>query len=107
MNDSIYEIRRLCANNALYWTDHIAKRLIQRNIMPQEVKSALMNGEIIEEYPKDYPFPSFLVLGYNDVSSPLHVVCSIGNNQLFIITAYRPDPLQWDSRFKHRSNQEG
>lgn len=49
MKDSIYEIRRLCSNNAIYWTEHVAKRLIKRNIAPQDVKAALMGGTIIED----------------------------------------------------------
>ncbi|MEG0508035.1 MAG: DUF4258 domain-containing protein [Eubacterium sp.] len=33
-----------------------------------------MIGEIIENYPKDYPNPSCLILGYLFTDIPLHVV---------------------------------
>jgi hypothetical protein len=34
------------------------------------VIAALTNGEIIEHYPTDYPFPSCLVLGLSGAGSP-------------------------------------
>ena len=96
------DIQRLCQANAIYWTEHVGQRLIKRQISPQEVITALMNGQIIEQYPTDYPFPSCLVFAIIDNGRPLHVVCSIGNEQLFIITAYQPDPAVWDDTFTIR-----
>ena len=96
------EVHRLCRMDAIYWTEHVSRRLIKRRISPQEIITTLMNGKIIEQYPTDYPFPSCLVFSIIDQGRPLHVVCSDGNEQLFIITAYQPAPSEWDSTFTVR-----
>jgi len=57
-----------------------------------DIKHVIENGEIIEQYPTDYPFPSCLIKGEN-----MHIVCSIGEGRLYIITAYRPSPDSWDA----------
>lgn len=61
-----------------------------------------MTGEIIEDYPDDYPYPSSLVLGQSISGQPLHLVCGIGNNTLFVITAYKPNSEKWEADWKTR-----
>jgi len=100
-----FEVQRLCQANAVKWTSHVAQRLILRNISPDEVIDVLMHGEIIEQYPTDYPYPSCLVFSVVHHQRPLHVVCSIGEEQVFIITAYEPDPNRWDDSFKYRKQE--
>lgn len=86
------------------WTGHAGQRLIQRQISPEEVIDTLLYGSIVEQYPTDYPYPSCLLCSRRD-GRPLHVVCSVGNAQLFIITAYRPDIASWDETFTHRKSR--
>lgn len=102
----IQEVRRLCESNSIRWTDHAVKRLIKRCLTRLSVKQAILNGEIIEDYPCDYPYPSCLVLGISDESVALHVVCGIGEGELWIITAYIPDPEEWTDGFKVRKETE-
>lgn len=99
---TIEEIQSFCHAGKIQWTEHVMKRLIKRNITRAEIKSALMTGTIIEEYPADYPFPSCLVLGTSHPAHYLHVVCGIGNDRLWIITAYKPDDSIWDESFTKR-----
>ena len=61
-----------------------------------------MNGEIVEDYPTDYPNPSVLILGYTYNDSPIHVVVGIGNDSIQIITAYYPSLDIWESDYKIR-----
>lgn len=49
-----------------------------------------MNGEIIEQYPDDYPYPSCLILGMSIEDKYLHVVIGNHESDLFLITAYFP-----------------
>ena len=63
-----------------------------RRIRIQDIKDAIEKGEIIEQYLTDYPFPSCLIHFEN-----IHVVCSMGEGRLYIITAYRPSPEQWEA----------
>lgn len=43
-------------------------------IREQEVFEAIMNGEIIEEYVNDKPYPSMLIYGRAQSERPLHIV---------------------------------
>ena len=95
---AIEEIRSLCQQGKIEWTNHVQQRILQRGITRQDVKEAVVNGEIIEDYPNDYPFPSCLMLGKNR----LHVVCGIGIGILWIITAYRPTEDKWEKDLKTR-----
>ena len=75
--------------------------MMERDISREAVKKALQDIRIVEEYPDDFPFPSFLVLGFYE-DKPLHVVCSIGQDHLWIITAYIPDSKTWENDFQTR-----
>ena len=58
---------------------------------------AIAKGEVIEDYPDDYPYPSCLILGEG-----IHIVAGIGDDMLWLITAYRPDLDQWSDDLKTR-----
>jgi hypothetical protein len=60
-------------------------------------------GTIIESYPDDTPFASYLVLDFID-GCPIHVVYSIdeSTNIIYVITAYNPDPAIWENNFSVR-----
>ena len=55
---NIDEIRCKCKDNLIEVTAHILLRFQQRNITYEEIKQVILNGEIIEDYPDDYPYPS-------------------------------------------------
>ncbi|MCL7475348.1 MAG: DUF4258 domain-containing protein [Methanosarcinales archaeon] len=40
---------------------HARKKMVERNIKIREVKEAIKNGTIIEEYLDDKPLPTFLL----------------------------------------------
>ena len=101
----INDLRQLYANGVYHWTDHILVRMIQKGISENDIESVLMDGEIIEEYPSDYPYPSCLVIGRNTISDILHVVCGIGDNSLWLITAYYPSQDKWDDGYKTRKGR--
>ncbi len=54
--------RELCGTEFEIITRHCQVRIEKRGILIADVEYAIMNGEIIEEYPEDYPFPSCLIL---------------------------------------------
>ena len=88
----IEEIRSVCNDETIVATEHLITRMRQRKIKMVDIKNSIKNGEIIKQYPADYPFPSCLIKGDN-----LHIVCSIGEGYLYIITAYRPSIEIWDN----------
>ena len=91
-------IRQLCSDGLIEWTEHSVIRIIQRGITKQDIEDVLKTGEIIENYPDDYPYPSCLILGGE---KSLHVVCGI-ESKLWIITAYHPDLAKWEDDYKTR-----
>ncbi len=89
------EIIRQRINSGSYeMTLHARSRMGQRKISMSEIKEAIKNGEIIEQYPKDEPFPSCLVMGYVRGGFPLYIVCAV-SQILHIITAHWLDPTKW------------
>ncbi len=65
----------------------------------------MMNGEVIEEYGSDKPFPSCLIAQVK--GTPLHVVAAIDADAGvgYIITAYRPDLDHFEPDFKTRRSK--
>ena len=57
----IEKIKQLVREDKIRWTNHAIIRLFQRNITQEDIQSAILNGEIIEEYENDYPYASCLV----------------------------------------------
>jgi len=85
-------------------TRHATIARLERGITLQEIERALLNGEIIEEYPDDLPYPSCLLLGWLKSGDPLHIVCSRGEREpaLRIVTVYEPDEAHWNDDYKTR-----
>jgi len=76
---------------------------MEREISRDGVKRILLNGELIEDYPDDKPFPSALFFGLLE-EKPLHVVAALDEESgtCFIITAYYPDEEHFGPDFRAR-----
>ena len=98
----ITDLQKLCAVDAIRWTDHVMKRLLLRGISQADVLQAIHSGEIIEDYPDDYPYPSCLLIGTDTSGNALHVCCGRGPGEIWMITAYHPDPDEWETDLKTR-----
>lgn len=101
----IEELKQKASEHKIKWRGHASQRMIERDIKRNSVIKAILNGEIIEDYPEDFPFPSCLILGYSIDGKPLHVVCSIGQDYLWIITVYHPDSNKWEPDLKTRKQR--
>jgi hypothetical protein len=95
-------MRELCLSRKTIWSIHSAERMFRRRITREDIRNALLTSEIIEQYPSDYPYPSCLIMGITSADKKLHVVCAIGADQLFIVTAYYPDNEHWEPDMKTR-----
>ena len=98
----ILELRKLCIAIISRVSLQAGIRLEQRRIFLKDVIACIMNGEIIEQYPDDYPYPSCLILGMSIEDKYLHVVIGNHESDLFLITAYFPSFDKWESDFKTR-----
>lgn len=102
MDLTIECLRKICHPENIEITLHAAKRLEQRGIVLNDIIKCIKTGQIIEYYPEDYPFPSCLILGLSVSEQYLHIVVGSNMETLWIITAYYPDPLKWESGFVKR-----
>lgn len=82
---------------------HAIERMAQWRVSETDVRHVLETGEVIEDYPDDWPYPSRLMLGEaND--RPLHVVAARQEDadRYIVITVYEPDPFRWEPGFRKR-----
>ena len=70
-----------------------------------DIERCIIFGEIIEEYPDDYPYPSALICE-TKYGKPMHVVAGLGDDALWIITAYYPDTQKWTDDYLTRRESE-
>ena len=101
-NLNINSIKQMIKYGKMRWTNHVIVRLFQRNITQGDIENAILNGEIIEEYENDYPYPSCLVYGINLNKEVIHIVCGVTREEVWIITAYYPDDIKWEDDLKTR-----
>lgn len=82
---------------------HAIERMFHRGIAPEVVERIVERGEVIASYPEDKPFPSVLILGFEE-GQPVHVVVArdADTRRCYIVTVYRPDPELWSDDFKQR-----
>lgn len=81
---------------------HCLERMGERDISRADVKHCILEGEIIEDYPDDYPHPSCLIFGYAVNEKVLHVVAGSDNENIYIITAYFPNNKKFEDDLKTR-----
>lgn len=78
----INELRKTAQNtDSVTLTAHVFRRIREREVTLDDLIDVLMNGEIIEQYPDDYPPPSCLISGHSSNERPLHIVCAFGKDK--------------------------
>jgi hypothetical protein len=90
-------------NGRIEWQIHALERMMKREISREMVKQVLLEGEMIEDYPDDKPFPTALFLGWLQ-GEPFHVVTALDSlsGYCFVITVYRPDSDHFENDYKTR-----
>ncbi len=83
---------------------HATQRMYQRNFEEIDIFSCFDNGNIIEKYENDVPFPSVLINGRSISDRPIHVIAGVDIKlkRLYIITVYEPDPAKWNEHYTRR-----
>lgn len=98
----IEEIQELCNKSKIKWSIHCLERMQERDIRRADVKECLLKGEIIEDYPEDYPHPSCLIFGYTVENKVIHVVVGNDGQYIHVITAYFPNTEKFENDLKTR-----
>ncbi len=94
--------KKLCQESKILWTQHCLQRMQERDINRKDVRYAIRTGEIIEDYPDDFPNPSCLIFGYTEDKRILHIVVGCDSINIYIITAYYPDTKKFEDDLKTR-----
>ncbi len=78
-------------------TDHADEEAQADRLSFDEILASVINGEVIEDYPDDGPYPSCLIYGSTFSGEPVHSVWAYNdeNGWAVLITIYRPDPERW------------
>ena len=83
--------------NRVRITDHADEEAQADRLTFDEVFVSVYQGEVIESYPTDKPYPSCLVYGKTFRGEPVHSVWAYNevSGWAVLITVYRPDPDRW------------
>lgn len=105
MSDLLETIQKLVASRALRISEHGFDELSDDGISVRDAVRGIHSAVEVEEYPATGRGPALLVLEYDRDDKPIHVVWGIPKGHkapAVLITAYRPDPAQWDDCFTRR-----
>jgi len=93
----IEQVRNAIKTGRINITEHADEELANDNISNESLYHSVMDGEIIENYPDDFPFPSYLVFGKDKNGRPIHSVWAFTEkyNTAILITAYIPNAKEW------------
>ena len=92
--------------NHIRITDHADEEAQADQLTFDGIFHSVLNGEIIEDYPTDRPYPSCLIYGQSSEGDPIHSVWAYNaeNQWAVLITVYRPDPERWINWRERRSD---
>ena len=89
-------IKRQIRSGSYEFSGHSEDERQAERISIADVEAALLNGEVLEDYPNNPRGPSCLVLGYGIPGYPIHVVCGqTPSRRVRLITVYIPSQPRW------------
>lgn len=101
----IETLREYYMQSKVFMSEHASTRGRKRKISQEDIKCCIMSGEIIEQYPEDFPWPSCLVFGYAKDGKVIHVVMSDNGEFSKIITTYIPDTDTFEDDLRTRKEK--
>jgi hypothetical protein len=105
MSETLKRIQTLVLAGDVRVSDHGFDELRKDAILPGEAIDGVATAFVVEEY-RDR---NRVLTLYQDASGrPIHVVWALPLGErrpAILVTAYRPDPLLWDSDFRRRRNR--
>ena len=98
----IETFKSLLDANKVKWTTHCLERMQEKGITIADVRNCISNGEIIEDYPNDFPHPSCLIFGHAVDNKIIHAVVGADEGNLYVITVYVPNLIKFEADLKTR-----
>ncbi|MBI2267537.1 MAG: DUF4258 domain-containing protein [Armatimonadetes bacterium] len=91
-------ICRCIKERKIQWTYHVNMRMRGRFISREAILEAVDSYEVIEAYPEDKYFPSYLVCARRlDVVFHVLFAVDVPGDSVRVVTAYPPDPEEWET----------
>ena len=87
--------RRAVREQQLKISLHAAEEALAENITRPEIEAAILDAQLLEDYPDWWPGPSCLIHGQTDAGRNLHIVTSYPGFPVTIITVHEPHPPKW------------
>jgi len=89
--------------DTLTFSGHAIRRMFERHIAADAVVNVIRDGDVIESYPDDRPYPSNLILGWVE-NKPLHVLFAVNEDSSLgvVVTVYVPYPELWSKDYRTR-----
>lgn len=87
----IEEIKRKVRNDQYVYSQHAEIERRAEALTFAQVEEALLNGQILEQYPDTGRGESCLVVGFAE-DRPIHAVCGWRGDKIVLITVYIPRP---------------
>ena len=102
-DDPVVFIRDCLRDGRILWTYHVNMRLGQRFITRETIIAAVESYEIVEAYPDDKYFPSYLLLGRRGEEA-FHALfgTDVDGQNVRVVTAYYPSSDEWEADLKTR-----
>jgi uncharacterized protein DUF4258 len=105
MSQTIELVRDLVARREVLISEHGYDELAQDDISVDDILMGVAKAAVVEDYPNYHKGPCVLVLQRDGQQQAIHVVWGIPNGALspaVVVTAYRPDPVNWSEDFLRR-----
>lgn len=82
---NIESIKQFYNDGKIRWTNHSLERMGSRDISIDDITNCINYGEIIEDYPDDFPNPSCLIFGNDLENKYLHVIIGMDNEYVYVL----------------------
>ena len=102
--EGILEQVRGAATRRILFLPHAVRQMarIERMITPGEIRTVIMQGDLIEDDPEDARGHSCLLHGVGLDERNIHVVCAPKGEFVAVITAYLPTEEEWEQDLQTR-----
>ena len=97
---SIEWIQKKAQVGADSFSKHAEQERQNDDLLLTEIREALLNGMILEQYPDTGRGECCLVVGFTNQGKPIHIVCGERNDRLVIITVYIPSPPKFKNPYE-------
>ncbi len=95
MKADLNKIKRTIRDSGIVLSLHAYEEAFAEHISVDDIKEALLNGTIIEDYATHRRGPCCLIYGQTDAGRDLHIVITSSLSPVLIITVYEPKAPFW------------